>query len=112
MLQNSSEFQKSECPDIWVRLQRHKCPKSWSNIEDPVVPLDRNVFGHPFAGLLWERQFKEVLMELGWEKVQNLDCLLVHRKQRLFLSVYVDNNKMAGEKAEYESYVEEIDEKR
>ena len=32
------------------------------NIEDPVVPLERNVYGHPLAGLLWERQFDEVFV--------------------------------------------------
>ena len=58
-------FPKSECPDIWVRLPRHKWPKSWSEIEDPVVPLERNLYRHPFAGKLWERQFEEVLLELG-----------------------------------------------
>ena len=30
---------KSECPDIWIRLPRHKWPKSWSSMEDPVAPL-------------------------------------------------------------------------
>ena len=30
---------KSECPDIWIRLPRRKWPKSWSSMEDPVVPL-------------------------------------------------------------------------
>ena len=48
----------SDCPDTWIRLPRHKWPKSWSNIEDPVVPLERK-YGHPLAGLLWERQFEE-----------------------------------------------------
>ena len=43
---------KSECPDIWIRLPRHKWPKSWSNMKDPVVPLERNLYGHPLAGLL------------------------------------------------------------
>ena len=43
---------KSECPDIWIRLPRHKWPKSWSSMEDPVVPLERNLYGHPLAGLL------------------------------------------------------------
>ena len=43
---------KSECPDIWIRLPRHKWPKSWSSIEDPVVSLERNLYGHPLAGLL------------------------------------------------------------
>ena len=43
---------KSECPDIWIRLPRHKWPTSWSSMEDPVVPLERNLYGHPQAGLL------------------------------------------------------------
>ena len=72
---------KSECPHIWIRLPRHKWPKSWANIEDPVVPLDRNLHGYPSAGLLWERQVEEVLLELGWDKVPTWECLFVHRKQ-------------------------------
>ena len=32
---------KSEYPDIWIRLPRHKWPKPWSSMEDPVVPLER-----------------------------------------------------------------------
>ena len=40
---------KSECPDIWIRLPRHKRPKSWSSMEDPVVPLERNLYGHAFG---------------------------------------------------------------
>ena len=35
---------KSECPDTWIRLPRHKWPKSWSDIEDPVVLLERIFF--------------------------------------------------------------------
>ena len=31
---------KSECPDIWIRPPRHKWPKSWSSMEDPVVLLN------------------------------------------------------------------------
>ena len=53
---------KSECPDIWIRLPRHKLPKSWSSMEDPVVPLERNMYGHPLAGLLWERQLEKILL--------------------------------------------------
>ena len=42
---------KSECPDIWIRLPRHKWPKSRSSMEEPFVPLERNLYGHPLAGL-------------------------------------------------------------
>ena len=89
---------KSECPDIWIRLPRHKCPKSWSSMEDPVVPLERNLYGHPLAGLLWERQFEKILLQHGWETVPNWECLFVHCEKGSFLFVYVDDIKLAGKK--------------
>ena len=92
------KIQKSECPDIWIRLPRHKWTKSWSSMEDPFVPLERNLFGHPLAGLLWERQFEKILFKYGWEKVSNWECSIVHREKGLFLSVYVDDIKLAGKK--------------
>ena len=49
---------KSECPDIRTCVPKHKWPKSWSSMEDPVVPHERNLHGHPLAGLLWEKQFE------------------------------------------------------
>ena len=72
---------KSECPDIWIRLPRHKWPKSWSSIEDPVVPLERNLCGHPLAGLLSERQFEKVPLEYGRGKDPNWECLFVNREK-------------------------------
>ena len=92
------KIHKSECQDIWIRLPRHKWPKSWSSMEDPVVPFERNLYGHPLAGLLWERQFKKILLQHGWEMVSNWECLFVHREKGLFLSVYVDAIKLSGKK--------------
>ena len=92
-----NKIPKSECPDIWIRLPRHKWPKSWSSMEDPVVLIERNLYGHPLAGLLWERQFEKVLLELGWEKVPNWGCFF-QREKGLFSSVYVDDIKLAGKK--------------
>ena len=67
-------------------------------MEDPVVPLERNLYGHPLAGPLWERQFEKILLKYGWEKVSNWECLFVHREKGLLLSVYVDDIKLAGKK--------------
>ena len=72
-------------------------PKSWSSMEDPVVPLERNLYGHPLAGLLWEK-IEKILLKHGREKIPNLECLFVHREQGLFLSVYVDDMQLAGKK--------------
>ena len=67
---------KSECPDIWFRPPRHKWPKSWSSMEDPVVPLERNLHG--------EKQFEKILLKHGWEKIPNCECLFVHREKGLW----------------------------
>ena len=67
-------------------------------MENPVVPLGRNLYGHLLAGLLWERQFEKILLKHGWEKIPIWECLFVHREKGLFLSVYVDDLKLAGRK--------------
>ena len=41
---------------------------------------------------------KKVLLEHGGEKVPNWECLFVNRAKGPFLSVYVDDIKMAGKK--------------
>ena len=79
-------------------------------IEGPVVPLERNLYGHPLARLLWERQIEKVLLGLGREKVPNWECLFVHRKQGLFLSENVDDIQSGWKNAESGSHVEEFDE--
>ena len=89
---------QSECPDISIRLPKLKWPKSWSSVEDPVVLLERNLYGHPFAALSRERQFEKFLLKYGWEKVPNWECLFVNREKGQFLSVYVDDFKLAGKK--------------
>ena len=93
---------KSECADIiWIRLPRHKWPKSLSSMEDPVVPLERNLYGHPLAGPLWERQVEDVLLEHSWEKVPNWERSFVNREKGLFLSVYVDDIKIGWKETKH-----------
>ena len=89
---------KSECPDIWIRLPRHKWPESWSSMEDPVVPLERNLYNHPLTGLLCERQFEKFLFQHSWETVSNWECLFVRREKGLFLSVCVNDIKLERNK--------------
>ena len=56
---------KSECPDILIRLLKHKWPKSWSSMEGPVVPLEMNLYGHLLAGLYGNG----ILGEFYWNTV-------------------------------------------
>ena len=70
------KIQKSDCPDIWIRLPKRKWPNLWSSMEDPVVPLERNLYGHPLAGQLWERQFWESLIRTRLGKSSELVMLM------------------------------------
>ena len=67
-------------------------------MEDPVVPLERNLYGHPLAGLSWERQFDKVLLKLLGRKFLIGNAFSLTEKKGLFLSVYVDDMKLAGKK--------------
>ena len=63
---------------------------------DPVCPLVLALYGHPLSGTFWENYYSEIAMTCGFEPVQGWECLYVHRGLQIFLSVYVDDFKMAG----------------
>ena len=44
------------------------------------------------------KAFEKIILKYGWEKVSNWECSFVHREKGLFLSVYVDDIKLAGKK--------------
>ena len=69
-------------------------------MENPVVPLKGNLYGHPLAGLLWEREFEKILLKHPCEKIQNWECLFVHREKGLFSSVNVDDKKIRWKEAQ------------
>ena len=89
MHQGSEKFTSQNVQIFGYVYRSTKWPKSWSSVEDPVVLLERNLYGHLLAGLLVERQFEKVLLEHRWEKVFGWE-------RGLFLSVYVDDIQLAG----------------
>ena len=90
--------QAADAVSAYTQVKMDKWPKSWSSIEGPVVLLERNLHGHPLAGLLWEKAIWKILLKHGWEKIPNWECLSVDREKGLLLSVYVDDKKRAGQK--------------
>ena len=89
--------------DIWVTIPRNRWPEEWkkdgAHWDDPYVPLRRNLYGHKLAALSWQK-FAEwkITKFCGFEKLVDWECLYLHREKKLFLSVYVDDLKMAGKK--------------
>ena len=87
-----------ECKNVetWITLPKNRRPKSWDKYDEPVCLLKRNLYGHPLAGLFWEKHAHKAIVSEGFEKCKGWECLYVHKKQQLFLSIYVDDFKMAG----------------
>ena len=46
---------KSVQPETWISLPRNRRPKHWDSVDQPVVKLLCNLYGHPSAGLIWEK---------------------------------------------------------
>ena len=89
---------KSQCPDIWIRLPRHKWPKSWSSMEDPVV-----LFSEICMVIFWQDCYEKGNLRKSYcstvgKRFPIENAYFVHRQKRLFLSVYVDDIKLAGKK--------------
>ena len=80
------KFPKSECPDIWIRLPKHKWPKSWSSVEEPVFLLSEICMV-----ILWQDYYVTGnSRKFYWKtvgKVPNCDCLFVHRQKTFLVCV-------------------------
>ena len=62
----------------------------------PVCKLLRSLYGHPNAGLFWERKYKAVLRAAGFKEMIGWECMFLHGTYKVVLSVYVNDSKMVG----------------
>lgn len=88
-----------EWVDTWVSLPKAKISTRFSHLKNPVCQLRRNLYGHKSAAFLWQKYCEHIIVNLlEFEKLNSWECLYFHRHKQLFLSVYVDDLKMAGKK--------------
>ena len=88
----SLKIPKSECLDIWIHPPRHKWLKSWSSVEDPVVPLERNLHGHPRT--VMGKAIGESSDRTRLGNSSELRTLVRTPRRRIFLSVHVNEIKV------------------
>ena len=84
----------------WIELPEDQWPNWWKGkFRRPCVRLLRNAYGHKLAGLYWERHCDTQLCKCGFVRLQGWECMCAHVEKQLLLSVYVDDLKLAGKKA-------------
>ena len=65
-------------------------------MEDPVVLLERSLYGHPLAGLSWKRPFEKVYIGTRLGKSSKLGVLNFHwQKDHSHLCVWTERNWQA-----------------
>ena len=70
-------------------------------MEDPVVPLERNLYGHPLAGLLCERQFEKNLVEVRLGEGFQLGMLIRSPWKRIILICVCGWHKIGWKETKY-----------
>ena len=70
-------------------------------MEHPVIPLGRNLYGHPLTNLLWERHFEKVPFEHGWEKSSKLGTLICKLRKRTILVCVCPNVESIFERSRF-----------
>ena len=92
-------------PPTWVCLPEELWPDSWyvdgktrkvPRYRKPVVRLHKALYGHPDSGSYWEMHCDSCLKAVGFETIDSWPSCYWHSRLSLFLSVYVDDFKMAG----------------
>ena len=72
--------------------------------------IERKLYGHPLAGLFWERQFEEVPFGLGREKSTDLGMFFCSSQTTIVLVGIRRGHQNHLKEADYCSHVKEIDE--
>ena len=66
-------------PDTWITIPYEYWPAEWKKKykweDKPVVRLVLNLYGHPLAGLYWERHCQSALLKLGFQLVKGLSLI-------------------------------------
>ncbi len=62
----------------------------------PVVRLLRALYGHPDAGTCWEEHCDKQLTGIGFEPIEQWSSCYWLMKEKILLTVYVDDFKLSG----------------
>ena len=99
---------KSECLQTYGYVYHDtKWPKSLSSVEDPVIPLERNLCGHPLAGLLWKGSLRKFYWSTVGKKFLNGNAYsCTERKDYSCLCTWMTSNWL--ERGEPTSFLDHV----
>ena len=86
-------------PPMFGRIPQELRPPEWTDkYYDPVVKIEKALYGLPRAGFDWYHYFEQILISFGWKPVEGFDS--IYTKGKCTLAAYVDDLLMTGPQAE------------
>jgi hypothetical protein len=86
-----------EGPPVWIVLPRELWTTEMKGMRDPVVRLEKALYGHKHSGVYWQKFCKAQVENAGFVLVsENWPCVYFNYKTNMLLIVYVDDMKLAG----------------
>ena len=89
---------EKECPQVCVRPPPSRRPQQWDTIEESVVPLERNLFGHLFGRTGIGEKMGRCTCEEKWRQRANTGMSSSRRKPTVLVYVREGHKKKAGKK--------------
>ena len=94
-------------PPMFGRIPPELRPSEWANrFYDPVVRIEKALYGLPRAGFDWYHYFEQILLSFSWTPVEGFDS--VYTFGNCVLAAYVDDIIITGPKAELRQRWSEI----
>jgi hypothetical protein len=96
--------------ETWVAVPFELWPKdgSWKGMWKPMCKLEKALYGHPESGAHWEAHLTESVVSLGGIAVQNFPSTFWFEKERLLLTVYVDDLLLSGPVGNHQQFWERL----
>ena len=90
---------KLKGPLCWVELPTDAWPPEiqYWKFRCPVVRLDKELYGHPDSGTMWEQHCDQKVQEIGFKPIgEEWPSMYFHDELKLLLVIYVNDLKLAG----------------
>ena len=97
-----------ECPEHVDHNFPQQRPEGWDEIDGAVVLFDMNLYGHPLACLLWERNLKKCHLKRWWGKRTNIGMSFRAHDARIVLIGICGWCQNVGTRQNMEFYVQNL----
>ena len=86
-----------EGPPVYITLPEELWTKRMHSMRNPVVRLEKALYGHKHSGVFWQKFCTKQVTEAGFEPLgESWPCAYFHPVTKMLLIVYVDDMKLAG----------------